>query len=183
MAPSRQSEAWPPAAPTQGSVVQGGEMAVSGRFLCAQRPPYSLRRQRRAASSNNREPPLGHHTEGICWSRPPICRRRSPRNAWVTALNGMEPGELSPKDGMCCAEFRYRESHFSTAGSAVYSHFGRKVRPDLGRMAPDVQRPAVQSALKKSRYILAMLEIGISFGQTASHSPSLEQLPNPSASA
>src|SRR5215510_1662945 len=27
-----------------------------------------------------------------------------------------------------------------------------------------------------------MLVIGISFGQTASHSPSLEQLPNPSAS-
>src|ERR1700741_145124 len=29
----------------------------------------------------------------------------------------------------------------------------------------------------------AIFEIGISFGQTASHSPSFEQLPNPSASA
>src|SRR5579872_2901171 len=29
----------------------------------------------------------------------------------------------------------------------------------------------------------AMFEIGISFGHTASHSPSFEQLPNPSASA
>ncbi len=29
----------------------------------------------------------------------------------------------------------------------------------------------------------AMLEIGISFGHTASHSPSFEQLPKPSASA
>src|SRR4051812_9063599 len=34
-----------------------------------------------------------------------------------------------------------------------------------------------------SRVIRAMLEIGISFGQTASHSPSFEQLPKPSASA
>src|SRR5436853_3676659 len=34
-----------------------------------------------------------------------------------------------------------------------------------------------------SRVIRAMLEIGISFGHTASHSPSFEQLPKPSASA
>src|SRR5580765_2651438 len=34
-----------------------------------------------------------------------------------------------------------------------------------------------------SRVIRAMLEMGISFGQTASHSPSFEQLPNPSLSA
>ena len=33
-----------------------------------------------------------------------------------------------------------------------------------------------------SRFIRAIVEIGISFGQTASHSPSFEQLPNPSAS-
>ena len=33
-----------------------------------------------------------------------------------------------------------------------------------------------------SRFIRAMLVIGISFGQTASHSPSFEQLPKPSAS-
>ena len=33
-----------------------------------------------------------------------------------------------------------------------------------------------------SRFIRAMLAIEISFGQTASHSPSFEQLPNPSAS-
>src|SRR5947207_3426058 len=39
------------------------------------------------------------------------------------------------------------------------------------------------TALTYSRVMRAMLEIGISFGQTASHSPSLEQLPNPSASA
>src|SRR5215468_3315417 len=38
-------------------------------------------------------------------------------------------------------------------------------------------------ALKYSRVIRAMFEMGISFGQTASHSPSFEQLPNPSASA
>ena len=37
-------------------------------------------------------------------------------------------------------------------------------------------------ALKYSRFIRAMLVIEISFGHTASHSPSLEQLPNPSAS-
>src|SRR5437762_12095309 len=34
-----------------------------------------------------------------------------------------------------------------------------------------------------SRVMRAMLEMGISFGQTASHSPSFEQLPKPSASA
>src|SRR5436190_3556755 len=44
-------------------------------------------------------------------------------------------------------------------------------------------RPATQRALTYSRVIRAMFEIGISFGQTASHSPSLEQLPNPSWSA
>ena len=33
------------------------------------------------------------------------------------------------------------------------------------------------------RVMRAMFEIGISFGQTASHSPSFEQLPKPSASA
>src|SRR5207302_3714574 len=43
--------------------------------------------------------------------------------------------------------------------------------------------PAVSSALTYSRVIRAMFEIGISFGQTASHSPSFEQLPKPSASA
>src|SRR5436190_8016796 len=42
---------------------------------------------------------------------------------------------------------------------------------------------ADQTAFTYSRVMRAMLEIGISFGQTASHSPSLEQLPNPSASA
>src|SRR5207237_1174205 len=34
-----------------------------------------------------------------------------------------------------------------------------------------------------SRVMRAILEIGISFGHTASHSPSFEQLPKPSASA
>src|SRR5205807_2645017 len=34
-----------------------------------------------------------------------------------------------------------------------------------------------------SRVMRAMFEIGISFGQTASHSPSFEQLPKPSLSA
>src|SRR4029077_15999905 len=43
--------------------------------------------------------------------------------------------------------------------------------------------PAVSSALTYSRVMRAMFEIGISFGHTASHSPSFEQLPNPSASA
>src|SRR5581483_12322297 len=43
--------------------------------------------------------------------------------------------------------------------------------------------PAAHSARKYSRVILAIFEIGISFGQTASHSPSFEQVPNPSASA
>src|SRR5262245_7730245 len=43
--------------------------------------------------------------------------------------------------------------------------------------------PAVISARTYSRVMRAMLEMGISFGQTASHSPSLEQLPKPSASA
>src|SRR5207245_8113379 len=38
-------------------------------------------------------------------------------------------------------------------------------------------------ALTYSRVMRAMFEIGISFGQTASHSPSFEQLPKPSASA
>src|SRR4051812_13189924 len=42
---------------------------------------------------------------------------------------------------------------------------------------------AAKSAFTYSRVIRAMLEIGISFGHTASHSPSFEQLPNPSASA
>src|SRR4029077_9556265 len=43
--------------------------------------------------------------------------------------------------------------------------------------------PAVSSALTYSRVMRAMFEIGISFGHTASHSPSFEQLPKPSASA
>src|SRR5207245_10470857 len=43
--------------------------------------------------------------------------------------------------------------------------------------------PAVTNALTYSRVRRAMLEIVISFGHTASHSPSFEQLPNPSASA
>src|SRR4051812_21341420 len=43
--------------------------------------------------------------------------------------------------------------------------------------------PAIQSALTYSRVMRAIFEIGISFGHTASHSPSFEQLPNPSASA
>ena len=34
-----------------------------------------------------------------------------------------------------------------------------------------------------SRVMRAIFEMGISFGHTASHSPSFEQLPNPSASA
>src|SRR5207245_7786099 len=38
-------------------------------------------------------------------------------------------------------------------------------------------------ALTYSRVMRAMFEIGISFGHTASHSPSFEQLPKPSASA
>jgi SAM-dependent methyltransferase len=38
-------------------------------------------------------------------------------------------------------------------------------------------------ALMYSRVMRAMFEIGISFGHTASHSPSFEQLPNPSLSA
>jgi hypothetical protein len=37
-------------------------------------------------------------------------------------------------------------------------------------------------ARRYSRFMRAMLVIGISFGQTASHSPSFEQLPKPSAS-
>ena len=41
---------------------------------------------------------------------------------------------------------------------------------------------AQRTRLKYSRFIRAMLVIEISFGQTASHSPSFEQLPNPSAS-
>ena len=43
--------------------------------------------------------------------------------------------------------------------------------------------PKPSIARTYSRVIRAMLEIGISFGQTASHSPSFEQLPKPSASA
>src|SRR4051794_24062060 len=39
------------------------------------------------------------------------------------------------------------------------------------------------TALTYSRVMRAMLEMGISFGQTASHSPSFEQLPKPSLSA
>ena len=46
-----------------------------------------------------------------------------------------------------------------------------------------VYSAAVASALTYSRVMRAMFEIGISFGHTASHSPSFEQLPNPSASA
>src|SRR5689334_2289476 len=37
-------------------------------------------------------------------------------------------------------------------------------------------------ARRYSRFMRAMLVIGISFGHTASHSPSFEQLPKPSAS-
>src|SRR6516165_664761 len=43
--------------------------------------------------------------------------------------------------------------------------------------------PATHSARMYSRVMRAMFEIGISFGQTASHSPSFEQLPKPSSSA
>ena len=42
---------------------------------------------------------------------------------------------------------------------------------------------AMSIAVTYSRVIRAMFEIGISFGHTASHSPSFEQLPKPSASA
>ena len=48
---------------------------------------------------------------------------------------------------------------------------------------PAAYLPAPSCALMYSRVMRAMLEIGISFGQTASHSPSFEQLPNPSWSA
>ena len=41
---------------------------------------------------------------------------------------------------------------------------------------------ATEHRSRYSRFIRAMLVIGISFGQTASHSPSFEQLPKPSAS-
>jgi hypothetical protein len=39
-----------------------------------------------------------------------------------------------------------------------------------------------KTALRYSRFIRAMFVIEITFGHTASHSPSFEQLPNPSAS-
>ena len=42
--------------------------------------------------------------------------------------------------------------------------------------------PRIASPRRYSRFMRAMFVIGISFGQTASHSPSFEQLPNPSAS-
>jgi hypothetical protein len=43
--------------------------------------------------------------------------------------------------------------------------------------------PAKSTARVYSRVIRAMFAMEISFGHTASHSPSLEQLPNPSLSA
>ena len=56
---------------------------------------------------------------------------------------------------------------------------GRRPAVQEGRLATC---PAMQTALAYSRVMRAMFEIGISFGQTASHSPSFEQLPKPSAS-
>jgi len=52
------------------------------------------------------------------------------------------------------------------------------------RRRPDVRIVNLETSIarKYSRFIRAMLVIEIPFGQTASHSPSLEQLPNPSAS-
>src|SRR5688572_12583596 len=50
------------------------------------------------------------------------------------------------------------------------------------RTTDERQSPFTSIARKYSRFIRAMFVIGISFGQTASHSPSFEQLPNPSAS-
>jgi len=49
--------------------------------------------------------------------------------------------------------------------------------------ATDQPQRDVNIAFTYSRVIRAIFEIGISFGHTASHSPSLEQLPKPSASA
>ncbi len=56
---------------------------------------------------------------------------------------------------------------------------GRARAPALRKLR---YRHDASIALKYSRFIRAMLVIGISFGHTASHSPSFEQLPNPSAS-
>ena len=57
-----------------------------------------------------------------------------------------------------------------------------RVRADDGPEGPHYFA-AVNMPLTYSRVMRAMFEIGISFGQTASHSPSFEQLPKPSASA
>src|SRR5262249_56045811 len=54
--------------------------------------------------------------------------------------------------------------------------FAFGVRQTLGAL----YFPATSIARKYSRVMRAMFEIGISFGHTASHSPSFEQLPNPS---
>jgi len=70
------------------------------------------------------------------------------------------------------------------AGKIGTLHYGQSAVPaNLGEVKTLSANGFTSIALKYSRFIRAMLVIGISFGQTASHSPSFEQLPNPSLSA
>src|SRR5262249_2959357 len=69
--------------------------------------------------------------------------------------------------------FLYQRSEMATKAA--------RVQPS-GHQAVGGYR-VLSSARTYSRVMRAMFEIGTSFGPTASHSPSFEQLPNPSASA
>ena len=76
-------------------------------------------------------------------------------------------------------DWRERNRVFSAIGGSTQTSFVMTGRGDRLKRVQSVPR----TAFMYSRVIFAMLEMGISFGHTASHSPSFEQLPKPSASA
>ena len=92
------------------------------------------------------------------------------------AAKAVQGPELARRRWQTEAALQDRDAAESDGQSA-----GRAERAD--RAHAERYLPAPNRALTYSRVIRAMFEIGISFGQTASHSPSFEQLPNPSASA
>ena len=122
----------------------------------------------------------------------PDCRARVDAGGDAQPLPSRAERHPAPRVGRRSAEHRshrvvLEESTPSQLGLigflVIRCSSGLVIRCSALRTNEAPYSPAMSSARTYSRVIFAMLEIGISFGHTASHSPSFEQLPNPSASA
>ena len=112
-----------------------------------------------------------------------VIRSRSGRNAGVNVANNRRRSTDRPSASTAVARSpKESRTPDQPAPSGRIIRVG-VVNPELLAIHRRAYFEPPSSALTYSRVIRAIFEIGISFGHTASHSPSFEQLPKPSASA